>query len=119
MGLIADNDAKLNDALRTGRVLEVFADVYHPDVTMIEATGDSWTGLDTNLEREKAFFGSITEFRGGSVDDAVVDEVNGVSYCTQWFDCTFADGRVMNMTEVAVRHWKDGKIIRERFFYDA
>lgn len=118
MGTIADQDAKLNNALNTGKILEVFTDVYHPDVVMVEGTGDACEGLEANLEREKGFFGSIAEFRGGGVKDAVVDEANGISYNTQWYDATFADGRVMNMTEVAVRHWKDGKVIREQFFYN-
>ncbi|MBX2803709.1 MAG: ester cyclase [Myxococcales bacterium] len=119
MGVIADNDAKLNEALNSGKVLEVFSELYHPEITMVEASGDSTSGLETCLEREKQFFGSITEFRGGGVKDAVVDEDKGISYNIQWYDCTFADGRTMNMEEVAVRRWKDGKIIHERFFYNA
>jgi len=118
MGTIADNDAKLNEALNQGKVLEVFTDIYHPEVEMLDR-GNSWKGLQTNFEREKQFFGSITEFRGGGVRDAVVDEENGVSYNTQWYDATMADGSELKMTELAVRHWKDGKIIREQFFYPA
>lgn len=116
MGVIAENDQKLNDALNNGTLLEVFRDIYHPDVVMKDR-GESWAGLDTNFEREKAFFGSITEFRGGGCRDAAVDEEAGVSYNTQWFDVTLANGYVINMTEIAVRKWKDGKIIEEEFFY--
>ena len=119
MGIIADNDAKLNAALGNGTLFDVFTDVYHPEVTMIEATGDSWTGLDANLEREKGFFGSITEFKGGSITDVVVDEAQGISYNRQWMHALLANGHEMNMTEISVRHWKDGKIIKEQFFYNA
>lgn len=117
MGVIADNDKKLNDAISTGRVLEVFKDVYHPDVVMYENDAAMPGGLDVNFERETAFFGSITEFRGGGVTRGAVNEEAGVSFAEMWFDCSFADGRTMNMTEVAVRHWKDGRIVKEQFFY--
>jgi len=118
MGIIADNDAKLNEALRTGKVLDVFTDIYHPDVVMIEGTGEATEGLEANLEREKQFFGSIKELRDGGVKDSVVDEDGAVSYNTQWFDAVFADGSEAKFDEVAVRHWKDGKIVRERFYYN-
>lgn len=37
-----------------------------------------------------------------------------------WVDVTFkgAPGP-MKFEEVAVQHWKDGKIVRERFYYNA
>ena len=117
MGQIAERDAQLNEALQTGRILEVFKDFYHPDVTMVEATGDTTTGLEANFQREQQFFGSIREFRGGGVTQSAVNEEAGISFATQFFDCTFADGRDMKMTEVAVREWQDGKVIKETFYY--
>lgn len=119
MGLIAERDRKLNDAINTGKVLEVFLEVYHPDVVMSENYDQDFAGRDANFEREKQFFGSITEFRGGGITKSSVNEEAGVSFAEMFFDCTLANGHVMKMTEVAVREWKDGMIIRERFFYKA
>jgi hypothetical protein len=39
------------------------------------------------------------------------------SFCEQFFDATFKDGRRVKMEEVAVRTWKDGKVVKERFYY--
>ena len=119
MGSITDRHNELNDAITTGRVLEVFEQIYHPDVEMYENTDLVGKGLAANLEREKQFFGSIREFRGGGVTKSAVNEADGVSFAEMWFDATLEGGREMKMTEVAVRNWKDGKIVREQFFYNA
>lgn len=119
MGVIADRDQQLNEAIGQGRVLEVFRDIYHPDVVMEEATGESWEGLDTNFAREQEFYGSIETFHGGGVSGGAVDEANGRSYATMAFDATLKNGHRMKMTEVAERVWKDGRIVRERFYYNA
>lgn len=119
MGVIAERDQKLNAAIDSGKVIEVFRDVYHPDIQMWENDQANPPGLDANFEREKQFFGSITEFRGGGVTKSAVDEAAGISFAEMWFDCTLANGHVMKMTEVAVRTWKDGKIVKEQFFYKA
>lgn len=119
MGTIQDNDAKLNAALGNGTLFDVFADVYHPDVVMIEGNGDRTSGLQANLEREHQFFGAIQEVKHAELKDVVVDEANGVSFNTQIMHVVFKDGNEMNMEEVARRRWKDGKIVEERFFYNA
>ena len=69
------------------------------------------------LERKarREFFGSITEFRGAAVEDvAVGDDVTMVKWN---YDYTHKDWGVRNYTQVAVQHWKDGRIVREQFFY--
>ena len=48
MGQIATKDAQLNAALLNGTVLEVFGDIYHPDVVMIEGDGTECAGLAAN-----------------------------------------------------------------------
>lgn len=118
MGTMADRNAQLNEAIGQGAVLEVFREIYHPEVEMIEADGQSWKGLDENFKREQQFFGSITELRGGGVTQSAVNEEEGISFATMWFDASLQGGQEMKMTEVAVREWKDGRIIKERFFYN-
>jgi hypothetical protein len=44
--------------------------------------------------------------------------VNGDVTFGEWFmDVTFKNGFRLKMAQVAVRHWKDGKIAHERFYY--
>ena len=117
MGLIADRDKQLNEAIATGKVLDVFNELYHPDVVMYENFDTECAGREANLAREQQFFGSIAEFRGGGVTKSAVNEEAGTSFAEMFFDCTLKDGSEMKMTEVAVREWKDGQVHRERFFY--
>jgi hypothetical protein len=117
MGIIAERNAVLNDAIDKLKVLEVFKDIYHPEIEMYENTDLVGKGLDANLDRERQFFGAIVEFRGGGVTKTAVDEELGISFAEMWFDAVLRDGSTLKMTEVAVRKWKDGKIIHEQFFY--
>jgi hypothetical protein len=117
MGTIAERDAKLNDAIRSGTLFEVFREVYHPEVEMYENDELAGKGVEANLEREKQFFGSIKEIRDFSVTRTAVNEPAGVSFAEMSFDCTLADGRAMKVQEVSMRQWKDGQIVREQFFY--
>jgi ketosteroid isomerase-like protein len=58
---------------------------------------------------------SIQEFHGTQVGRVVVD---GNHAAVEWsFDNTFKDGNRVNMQQVAVQTWKDGKIIREDFYH--
>jgi hypothetical protein len=35
-----------------------------------------------------------------------------------WMDVTFKDGNRMKLEQVSVQTWKDGLIVRERFYYN-
>jgi ketosteroid isomerase-like protein len=44
--------------------------------------------------------------------------VGGDHAAVEWaFDITFEDGNRVNMQQVAVQTWKDGRIIREDFYH--
>ena len=102
-----------------GNMLEAFDKYYHDDVVMIEATGDVREGKATSREFEENWLASIEEFHGGGVHAITSNEEAGISMVEAWTEVTFKDGNRMKLEEVAVQHWKDGKIIRERFYYNA
>ena len=45
--------------------------------------------------------------------------INGdTSFSQWWMDITFKNGYRYTNTQVAVRKWKDGQVVHERFFYN-
>ena len=116
MSQIEALDKDLNDKILTGKALEGFELYYADDVVMQENNEEPFVGKDFNRKREQEFFASIAEFHGARLD---FNAVNGnVSFGQWWMDCTLNNGYRYTNTQIAVRHWKDGKIVNERFFYN-
>ena len=111
---IAQLDAELNQLIRQGKALEAFEKFYAEEIVMIE-NDQATEGKAANREREQQFFGSIQEVHDASIGPSAVS--GDTSFCQQFFDATFKDGNRVKMDEVSVRTWKDGKVVRERFFY--
>jgi hypothetical protein len=45
--------------------------------------------------------------------------VNGNVSFSEWeYDLTFKGGQRIKLSQVAVRRWKNGKIVNERFYYN-
>ncbi len=107
-------DAELNDLIRQGKALEAFERFYADDVVMME-NDQVFVGKALNREREQELFGNIVEVHSATVGATAVH--GDTSFCEQSFDATLRDGTRLHMEEVAVRTWKDGKIVKERFYY--
>ena len=82
---------------------------------MQENAGAPTIGKKENYERELQFLDNIAEFRNAAVLDVAIG--NDVSFVTWQYDYTHKEWGVRNYTQVSVQHWKNGKIIREQFFY--
>ncbi len=108
-------DAELNAAILSGKGLDAFETYYAEDVVMQENDNEPTAGKAANRLREKAFFEAITEFRGAEV--LAAGSGDGVTFSHWRFDFTHRDWGVRNYRQVAVRTWKNGKIIREVFHY--
>lgn len=117
MSTIHDNVNDLNSLILQGKAMEGFEKYYADDVVMQENSMPATAGKNANREREQAFFGGITEFRGAQIHDVAVNE--NVAMIVSSMDYTHKEYGVRNYTQVAVQHWKDGKIVNERFFYGA
>lgn len=111
---VAQLDAALNDMIRQGKALEAFEEFYADDVVMIE-NDQAFEGKERNRKREQEFFGAIKEVHSATIGATAIN--GNVSFCEQSFEATLDDGRRLRLEEVAVRTWRDGKIIRERFYY--
>ncbi len=101
-----------------GKMMEAFEEYYDDDVVMQENAHEPRRGKDANREFEKEWMGGIKEMHGGGVGAIASNEADDVTMVESWADVTFADGTRKKIEEVAVQHWKDGKVIRERFYYN-
>ena len=105
----------LNDLVLQGKALEAFDTYYDDNVIMQENEYPPTVGKKANRKREEEFFSSIVEFRGAKPLKVTVGENTTM---VQWhYDYTHKDWGLRNYTQVSVQEWKDGKIVREQFFY--
>lgn len=115
MQTLKEKISHLNQLILEGKALDGFELYYDDEVVMQENAAEPTVGKDANRKREHEFFGSITDFRGAAVEGvAVGDSITTVIW---HFDYTHKDWGVRNYKQVSVQHWKDGKIVKEQFFY--
>jgi len=115
MSALLEKIDDLNDLVLQGKALEAFEKYYHDEVIMQENENSPTIGKEANRQREKEFFSSITEFRTARPLKITVGE--GISMVQWHYDYTHRDWGVRNYSQVSVQEWKDGKIIKEQFFY--
>ena len=115
MSVLLEKIDDLNDLVLQGKALEAFEKYYHDDAIMQENEGAPTIGKAANRQREIDFFSAITEFRCAKPLKITVGE--DISMVQWQYDYTHKDWGVRNYSQVSVQEWKDGKIIREQFFY--
>jgi ketosteroid isomerase-like protein len=112
----ASLDSELNQMILSGKALDAFEKFYADDVVMQENSDEPRAGKDVNRKAEQDFFSSLASWNEGKLEASAV---NGDTSFSQWYmDITFKNGQRNKATQVAVRKWKNGKIIHERFFYN-
>lgn len=117
MASLLEKISDLNDLLLQGKAMDAFEKYYHQDVSMQENENPPTLGKANNREREKDFFSSIVEFRGAKPLKVSVGE--GVSMVEWHYDYNHKDLGERDYTQVSVQEWKDGQIIREKFYYNS
>ena len=106
---------ELNELILDGKSMDAFEKYYDDEVVMQENELAPTVGKEANRRRELKFYSDIADFRGAKALHVAVGE--NVSYVTWHFDYTHKEWGVRNYTQVSVQHWKDGKIVKEQFFY--
>lgn len=115
MSIIATLDNELNQLILQGRALDAFETFYDETVIMQENSAPPTEGKEANRTREHEFFAQMKEFHGA---DLLKSAVQGDVTFSQWsFDVTFPNGHRTHLNQVAVRTWKNDRIVHERFFY--
>ena len=113
-----EKEHALQQMIGQGQILEAFEKYYHEDVVMVEATGEVFSGKDTNREREKKWVEMVKEIHGGGVEATASNEETGHTFAEVWIDVTFQDGNRMKMEQVSVKKWEGDLIVHERFYYN-
>jgi hypothetical protein len=109
-------DDALNEMILEGRILEAFDRYYDDAVEMQESGALPTVGKLANRAREVALVENIGQFRARLLGSGA----SGDRSYSQWtIDLTFKNGDNVTMQQVAAREWRNGKVIRERFYADA
>lgn len=106
----------LHDYLRQGRILEAMEEFYADEVVMEEPAYGATHGLAANIEREKKFVESVKEFKNFQVLRLGVSE--DASFYENVMDWIDVEGNPVHVEQVSAAEWRDGKIVRERFYYN-
>jgi hypothetical protein len=108
-------ETQLNAMILARRHQEAFEKFYADECTMQENSEPPTRGKDANRKREEGFFAILKQFHsiellGGAVGD-------GISF-SEWRNEMTLEGIGRVKTEqTAVRRWKNGRVISERFYY--
>ncbi|MDC6390558.1 hypothetical protein PP182_17860 [Maribacter sp. PR1] len=116
MSKLLEKMSDLNDLVLQGKAMEAFEKYYDENVIMQENESEPIVGKEANRKREEEFFGNITEFRGANPLKVTLGENTTM---VEWhYDYTHKEWGVRNYSQVSVQEWKDGKIIKEKFYYN-
>jgi ketosteroid isomerase-like protein len=112
---ITDLDHELNQAIMKGELAKAF-DKYYADSVVMQQNDDSpVAGKEVNRKREEEFMKMVEQFHGAKL---LSHAVSGDITFSEWeYDMTVKGRGRAKMCEVAVRHWKNGQVARERFYY--
>ena len=111
---------RLNDLfgyIRQGKILDAMTEFYDKDVKMQENANPPTVGQAANIEREKQFLSGVKEWKGFNVTASAVGD--NVTFYECSLDFVATGGQAVHMEQVVVSQWKDGRIVHERFYYDA
>jgi len=112
----ADRDKTLNEWILNGKAMEAFEEFYADDVQMQENSEVPRKGKPLNREYEQKFFQNLETFHGVKLlSSAIRDDVT----FSEWeFDLTMKGAPRTKMSQVSVRHWKNNKVVNERFYHN-
>ena len=111
---------RLNDLfsyIRQGKIIEAMTEFYEQDAQMQENANPPTVGLAANIEREKQFMSGVKEWKGFNVAASAVGD--NVTFYECSLDFIATTGQPVHMEQVVVSRWNNGKIVHERFYYDA
>jgi hypothetical protein len=113
---VVELERQLNEALQHHRFMDAYESLYADDVAMQENTSAPTLGKATNRERQHAFYDSVAAFHECKL---LGSAVAGDLAFSEWeFVFTLKSGVRFTLAEVAVRQWREGKVVHERFYWN-
>jgi SnoaL-like domain len=114
---LAQRVSDLQSYIKSGRILDAMNEFYAHDCRMQENASAPCIGLAANLEREKQFLAQVKEWKGYTVK--ALATAGDVAFVEAAADFINQQDQPVHMEQVSVQRWKDGKIVHERFYYNA
>lgn len=105
---------------RNGRNLDAINTLYSPDIVSIESMGNEqmpreMKGIDA-IRQKNTWWGENNEVHAATIDGPFLGEDKFAVYYN--YDVTFKPtGKRQAMEEMALYTVRDGKVVREQFFY--
>jgi len=104
----------LNNMILKGEILESMDKYYHADCVVMEKNDIVAKGIEEAKNRESDFFKGVEAWLKSEILATAVGE--NVTM-TEWhYEYKHKDFGLKSLDQVAVQHWKDGKIISDRFY---
>ena len=110
------NVEDLVNMISEGKTLEAFDKYYDDKVVMQENDNEARVGKEVNRKYEEDFVNGIEKMH----DSKILGYATNGDYATieSFMDLTHKEWGHVSMSEVSVQHWKNGKIISEKFYFD-
>lgn len=106
----------LLDYIRNGRIMEAMREFYADNVVMTEPAYGDTVGLAANLDREQKFVDSIKQVTNFEANAVAASDTH--SFYENVMDWIPVEGESIHVEQVVVAEWRDGKIVKERFYYN-
>jgi len=110
---------RLVDLCNKGEFETAYKELYSPECISLEPKGAPWevcNGLEEMAAKGKAWNESMEEFHGSSIGEPIVADDH--FSMTMMMEATFKGRGREKMNELCVYEVKDGKIVKEQFFYN-
>jgi hypothetical protein len=114
MNNFKEKNEQLNSLLEQGEAMEAFELFYAEEVSMQENETEPRIGKDFNREQCSGFVQAFPDLKLKVLSVAYGDNV---SIQEVLFDYTNEKGEKIIYPEVAVRHWANEMVIKEKFYY--
>ncbi|MGD1894898.1 MAG: nuclear transport factor 2 family protein [Cyclobacteriaceae bacterium] len=115
MSNFKDNNERLNQLLEQGKAMDAFELFYAENVTMQENETEPRLGKDFNREQCGGFVATFPDLKLQVMSVAYGEDL---SIQEVLFDYTNEEGRKIVYPEIVVRHWENGLVIQEKFYYN-
>jgi SnoaL-like domain len=107
-------DQALNDLIIAGKTVEAFEKFYAEDVVARENSESERVGREPWMRGRLDFERKLKKFSARVIAHAA----DGDTSFSEWeFDLEIEGMGAMNIAQVAVRRWRNGRVVRERFYH--
>ncbi len=102
--------------VKQGKTLEAIEKYYADDIQIQENSEAPRVGKQAMLQREKGLLDQIKSIKF-DILSSVIDEAKGLVLGEMQINYETLSGHTRQISEAFVQHWKNGKVVFERFYY--